>query len=224
MTRPPDVDPPSSMAGCVTTVAGSRDNGDKATFGGNAKGTARPARRSSGSRGHRRDERPLIDVRAVTCTRDGRGQHLRHGDGRRRGTVLYRSTSRIWASPGRPTRTGSALGNGYDLRRPGLSAEAMSRSTSRRSAPNSRAGSTGPPRSFTVRTPSRAERLRCSRVMSSNRSSEAVELAERAPARIPTRASETRPSSSGWPTSTSTRHIAWREPSCEIRPRHRMRP
>jgi len=64
---------PSSTAGCKVTYGGriTADNGDKATFGGNAKGTGPSGQEEF------QDHGPAdainvhsIDVRAVTCTRD----------------------------------------------------------------------------------------------------------------------------------------------------------
>ena len=104
---------PSSTAGCKVTYGGriTADNGDKATFGGNAK-----ASRPSGQEEFQ-DHGPAdamnvhsIDVLAVTCTRDRTaasifGTATINGAGWNSTT---KPTCRTWVSPIPPTRTASA--------------------------------------------------------------------------------------------------------------------
>ena len=64
---------PSSTAGCKVTYGGriTADNGDKATFGGNAKGTGPSGQEEFQDHGPADDINVhSIDVQAVTCSRD----------------------------------------------------------------------------------------------------------------------------------------------------------
>jgi hypothetical protein len=109
---------PESTAGCKVTYGGriTADNGDKATFGGNAKGTG-----PSGQEQYR-DHGPAtainvhsIDVLAVSCSRDRTmagifGTATIGGAG----SFVYRIDVQDLGEPGASDTYRIRLGNGYD--------------------------------------------------------------------------------------------------------------
>ena len=109
---------PSSTAGCKVTYGGriTADNGDKATFGGNAKGTGPSGQEEFQDHGPA-DAMNVhsIDVRAVTCTRDRTAASIfgtATVDGG--GSVLYRIDVQDLGEPGSTDTYRIRLGNGYD--------------------------------------------------------------------------------------------------------------
>jgi hypothetical protein len=109
---------PSSTAGCKVTNGGrlTADNGDKATFGGNAKGSG-----PSGQEEYQ-DHGPAapanvhsIDVQAVTCSGDGTSASIFGTatiDGA--GSFLYRIDVQDLGEPGSSDTYRIRLSSGYD--------------------------------------------------------------------------------------------------------------
>ena len=109
---------PPSTAGCKVTYGGriTADNGDKATFGGNAKGTGPSGQEEF------QDHGPAdainvhsIDVRAVTCTRDRTAASIFGTatiDGA--GSFVYRIDVQDLGEPGSTDTYRLRLSTGYD--------------------------------------------------------------------------------------------------------------
>ena len=109
---------PSSTAGCKVTYGGriTADDGDKATFGGNAKATGLSGQEEYQDHGSAVDINVhSIDVRAVLCSRDGTmasifGTATINGAG----SFVYRIDVKDLGEPGKTDTYRIRLITGYD--------------------------------------------------------------------------------------------------------------